>query len=87
MWRGVALILLCVSIMLTIIGFASDKQSEDQLALIGVIVILLGVVVAVPLFIIHGTKVDEFKKNLVNYYEDKDLMSIKLFLRNCWMRF
>ena len=39
------------------------------------------------LLVIDYSKVDEFKKNLVNYYENKDLMSIKLFLRNCWMRF
>lgn len=39
------------------------------------------------LLVIDYSKVDDFKKNLVNYYEDKDLMSIKLFLRNCWMRF
>ena len=39
------------------------------------------------LLVIDYSKVDEFKKNLVNYYEDKDLVSIKLFLRNCWMRF
>ena len=39
------------------------------------------------LLVIDYSKVDEFKKNLVNYYEDKDLISIKLFLRNCWMRF
>ena len=38
------------------------------------------------LLVIDYSKVDEFKKNLVNYYEDKDLVSIKLFLRNCWMR-
>lgn len=39
------------------------------------------------LLVIDYSKVDEFKKNLVNYYEDKDLVSIKLFLRNCWMSF
>ena len=39
------------------------------------------------LLVIDYSKVDNFKKNLVNYYEDKDLVSIKLFLRNCWMRF
>ena len=74
--RGVAIILLCVSIMLTILGFAYDKQSEDQLALIGVIVILLGVVLAVPLFIIHGTKVDDFKKKnpkVANIYSEKEI--------------
>ena len=39
------------------------------------------------LLVIDYSKVDEFKKNLVKYYEDKDLVSIKIFLRNCWMRF
>jgi Fic family protein len=39
------------------------------------------------LLVIDYSKVDVFKKNLVNYYEDKDLVSIKLFLRNCWMKF
>ena len=39
------------------------------------------------LLVIDYSKVDEFKKKLVHYYEDKDLVSIKLFLRNCWMRF
>ena len=39
------------------------------------------------LLVIDFTKVDEFKKDLVNYYEGKDLTSIKQFLRNCWMKF
>lgn len=39
------------------------------------------------LLVIDYSKVDEFKKNLVNYYEDRDLISIKLFLKNCWMKF
>ena len=59
---GVALILLGVSIMLTILGFAYNEQSEEQLALIGVIAILIGVVFAVPLFIIQGSKIENFKK-------------------------
>lgn len=39
------------------------------------------------LLVIDYSEVDEFKENLVNYYEDKNLVSIKLFLRDCWMRF
>ena len=39
------------------------------------------------LLVIDYKKVEEFKKSLVNYYENKDLTSIKVFLRNCWMRF
>ena len=39
------------------------------------------------LLVIDYSKVDEFKKNLVNYYEDKDLATIKLFLKNCRMKF
>ena len=39
------------------------------------------------LLIIDYNKVEEFKKNLVNYYEGKDLISIKQFLKNCWMKF
>jgi transcriptional regulator with XRE-family HTH domain len=37
---GVAVILLGVSIMLTILGFASNEQAEEQYALIGVIAVL-----------------------------------------------
>ena len=39
------------------------------------------------LLVIDYSKVDNFKKHLVNYYEDKDLTSIKLFLKECWMKF
>ena len=39
------------------------------------------------LLVIDYKKVEEFKKSLVNYYENKDLTSIKVFLKNCWMRF
>ena len=39
------------------------------------------------LLVIDYSKVDIFKKHLVNYYEDKDLTSIKSFLKECWMKF
>ena len=34
------------------------------------------------LLVIDYSKVDNFKKHLVNYYENKDLTSIKSFLKN-----
>jgi transcriptional regulator with XRE-family HTH domain len=73
---GVALILIGVSIMLTILGLAPNEQAEDQYSLIGVIAILIGVVFAVPLFIINGTKVDDFKKKnpvIANVYSEDEL--------------
>ena len=38
------------------------------------------------LLVIDYEKVPDFKKHLVAYYEDKDLMSIKVFLKSCWMK-
>ena len=73
---GVTLILIGVSIMLTILGFAPNEQAENQYSLIGVIAILIGVVFAVPLFIINGTKVDDFKKKnpvIANVYSEDEL--------------
>ena len=72
---GVAMILLGVSIMLTILGVVPSEQ-EDQFALIGVIAILMGVVFAVPLFIINGTKIENFKKKnpqLDNIYSEEEI--------------
>ena len=73
---GVAIILLGVSIMLTILGFASSQQAEEQYSLIGVIAVLIGVVFAVPLFIINGTKVENFKKKnpkIANVYSEEEI--------------
>lgn len=39
------------------------------------------------LLVIDYQKVSDFKKLLVSYYEDKDLVSIKKFLKECWMKF
>ena len=38
------------------------------------------------LLIIDHKKVNDFRKVLVKYYEGEDLLSIKDFLRNCWMK-
>ena len=60
-----AIILLGTSIMLTILWLAPNEQAEDQYGLIGVISVFIGVIFAVPLFIINGTKIDEFKKKVL----------------------
>lgn len=73
---GVALILIGVSAMLTIIGFAANEQAEEKLALIGVVMVLIGVVFAVPIFIINGSKRDEFKKKnskIANVYSEEEV--------------
>ena len=73
---GVAVILLGVSIMLSILGFATNEQAEEQYALIGIVLILIGVVFAVPLFIINGTKIDNFKKKnpkVANVYSEDEI--------------
>lgn len=69
---GVTAILLGVSIMLTILGFTSSEQS----VLIGVIAVLIGVVCAIPLFITHGTKIENFKKKnpkVANIYSEDEV--------------
>ncbi len=41
---------------------------------------------ALGLIIIPYDKVGEFKQKLVLYYEDKDLTSVKEFLKGCWVK-
>lgn len=37
--------------------------------------------------VIPAENVNEYKKHLINYYEDKDLVSIKKFLKiKCWIK-
>ena len=38
------------------------------------------------LLVIDYNKVSDFKKHLVAYYEDRDLKSIKEFLKGCWLK-
>lgn len=72
---AIAIILLGTSIMLTILGLAPNEQSEDQYGLIGCISVLIGVIFAVPLFIVNGTKLNEFKKKnskIANVYSEDE---------------
>ena len=71
---GVAAILIGVSIMLTILGFASNPD-DDRLGLIGVVIVLVGVICALPLFIMNGTSIDTFKKKnpkIPNIYSEEE---------------
>ena len=73
---GVGLILVGVSIMLTLLGLAQNENAEDTNALIGVVMILIGVVFAVPMFIINGTMIDDFKKKnpvMANVYSEDEV--------------
>ncbi len=73
---GVGLILLGVSAMLTLLGFATNEQAEERFALIGVVAILIGVIFAVPMFIINGTRLEDFKKKnakIANIYTDAEM--------------
>jgi len=38
------------------------------------------------LLVIDYSKVSDFKKYLVAYYEDRDLNTIKEFLKGCWLK-
>lgn len=41
---------------------------------------------ALGLIIILYDKVNEFKEKLILYYEDKDLIAVKEFLKDCWVK-
>ena len=72
---GVVLILIGVSVMLTILGFTTPGN-EETLTLIGVVAVLIGVVFALPLFIINGTKIENFKKKnpvIANVYSEEEI--------------
>ena len=61
--------------MLTLLGLAPNEQAEDKFALIGVVLILIGVVFAVPLFIISGQKLENFKnknQKIANIYSEEE---------------
>lgn len=78
---AIFLILLGVSFMLTILGLAPNEQAEDQYALIGVVMILIAVVFAVPIFIMNDMKLENFKKKnktVANIYTEEEADSGKI---------
>ena len=72
---AIFLILLGTSFMLTILGVAPNEQAEDQYALIGVVMILIAVAFAVPIFIMNDMKLENFKKKnktVANIYSEEE---------------
>ena len=77
---GIGIILLGVSVMLTLIGIATTEQAQETNALIGVVSILIGVIFAVPLFIINGTQIGDFRKKnptIANIYTEEEIDTAK----------
>lgn len=72
---GVFLILFGVTLMLLIMSCAPNRESLERYVIIGAIALLLFVVVAVPIFIILGIRMDEIQKkykDLSNFYSDAE---------------
>lgn len=74
---GVFLILLGVTILLTIIGLVPNEENLEKYVVIGVAILLIFVVCAVPLFIVLGIKMDSIQKkyrdiiHAYNYNEEE----------------
>ncbi len=72
---GVFLVLFGVTLMLMVMSCAPNSESSDRYVIIGAIVLLLFVVVAVPIFIILGIRMDEIQKkykNISNFYSETE---------------
>lgn len=72
---GVFLILVGVTLMLMIMSYMPNKEALDKYAIVGVIVLLIFVVIAVPIFIILGIRMDEIQKkykDLSNFYSETE---------------
>lgn len=70
---GVGITILGAAVMMTIMGLL---QGHDQSHLLGVIAVLVAVIFAVPMFIVFGTKEDNFKKKnpkVANVYTEEEI--------------
>ncbi|MCI8545100.1 MAG: helix-turn-helix transcriptional regulator [Bacilli bacterium] len=72
---GVFLILFGVTLLLMIMSCAPNKEALEQYIMIGAIVLLIFVVIAVPIFIILGMRMNEIQKkykDFSNFYSEKE---------------
>lgn len=72
---GVFLILFGVTLLLMIMSCAPNEEALEQYTMIGVIVLLIFVVIAVPIFIILGMRMNEIQKrykDLSDFYSEKE---------------
>lgn len=73
---AIGLILLGVTILLYFGGISGSEELQEKNGIIGVIILLLCVLIAVPIFIILGMKKEDFvKKNpkLANIYSEDEI--------------
>ena len=73
---AIMLILIGVTILLTIMGFAHNESQEELYGNYGVVILLVFVAMAVPIFIVNGIEMDNFKKKypkLTNFYSDEEV--------------
>ena len=73
---AIMLILIGVTALLTIMGFANNEVQEELYGNYGVVVLLIFVAIAVPIFITNGIEMNNFKKKypmLSNFYSDEEI--------------
>jgi len=72
---GVFLILFGVTLLLMVMSCAPNKEALEQYIMIGAIVLLIFVVIAVPIFIILGMRMNEIQKrykDLSDFYSENE---------------
>lgn len=78
---GVGIILLGVTILLYLVGQSDKEQVQEMLAMKGVVVLLVCVLIAVPIFIILGLRQEDFSKknpSLPNFYKQEEVDAFHL---------
>lgn len=73
---GIFLILIGVTFLLIMIGFAPDPSLEEKYSMFGVIILLCFIAIAVPIFIVNGININHFKKknaHLPEFYNDQEI--------------
>ena len=73
---AVALILIGVTIFMYIVGIPTSENMKDKYAIIGIAVLLLFVVAAVPIFIILGIEQENYRRKnpkIPNMYTDEEI--------------
>lgn len=73
---AIAIILVGVTIFMCFVGIPGTEEMKEKYGIIGVTVLLLFVVVAVPIFIVLGIEQENYKKKnpkLPNFYTEEEI--------------
>ena len=73
---AIAIILVGVTIFMCFVGIPGTEEMKEKYGIIGVTVLLLFVVVAVPIFIVLGIEQEKYKKKnpkLPNFYTEEEI--------------